>query len=189
MRSSREDELVYRRGLVMGLTMAEVMVLVLFALLLLIGFQGRQISEYGEAHEQLVQIAKAAGVEPREIPENFERLVSAAELAKELVQDAQTDAAKATGLLEAKELIAIGRQVRDQLGKNTVGKTPNQAAKDFVAAASTAFGRQGNRFGTATMWMSDAVSAKQKDEGNGRVLPPRATGDDGKPAYVIAARL
>jgi hypothetical protein len=32
MRSSREDELVYRRGLVMGLTMAEVMVLVLFAL-------------------------------------------------------------------------------------------------------------------------------------------------------------
>src|SRR5690242_18036857 len=105
MRNSREDELVYRRGLIMGLTMAEVMVLVLFALLLLIGFQARKISESGKANDQLVEIAKALGVEPREIPENFDRLVSAAELAKELSKDRQSDSSQANGLREAKDLI------------------------------------------------------------------------------------
>jgi len=189
VRSSREDELGYRRGLVMGLTMAEVMLLVLFALLLLIGFQARRISENRQAKDQLVQVAHAMGVEPREIPEHFDRLVSAAELAKELLKDTETDSSEASGLREAKELLEIGRELRNHLGKNTVGQTPTQAAKEFVAAASTAFQQQGERFGTARMWMSDAATAQQKEEGNGRVLPPCATGADGKPAYVFTARL
>jgi hypothetical protein len=189
VRSSREDELVYRRGLVMGLTMAEVMVLVLFALLLLIGFQARRISENGRAKDQLIEVANAMDLEPREIPENFDRLVSAAALAKELLKDTSTQRADANSLREAKELLSIGRQLRDQLGNNTVGQTSTRAAQEFVTTAGAAFRQEGKRFGTARMWMSDAIMAQRKDEGNGRVLPPCATGVDGKPAYVFTARL
>jgi hypothetical protein len=189
VRNSREDELVYRRGLIMGLTMAEVMVLMLFALLLLIGLQARRLSESSHAKDQLVQVAKAMGIEPREIPENFDRLVSAAELAKEMAKEAKTDPASANGLRETKELIEVGRGLREQLGKNTVGQTPSQAAKEFVVAAGAAFNKQGKRFGSAKIWVSDAITAQQNDEGNGRVLPPCATGLEGKPAYIFTMRL
>jgi hypothetical protein len=189
MQSSREDELVYRRGLVMGLTMAEVLVLVLFALLLLIGFQARRISAGAKASDQLVQVAKAFGVQPTEIPENFDRLVAGAALAKALADGSQPAAPQATSLREAKDLIELGREVRNYFGKNSVGQTPTQAAKEFLSSAGTAFQRQGKRFGTAGMWVSDAATAQQKEDGNGRVLPPCATGSDGKPAYVFTARL
>lgn len=173
----------------MGLTMAEVMVLVLFALLLLIGFQAKKIGENAQARDQLVQVAQALGIAPAEISDNFERLVLASELAKELSQTKAGEQSRSDGLRDARELIAIGRDLRDGMGTNTVGQTPNKAAKDFVRAATSAFQRQGRQFGTSAMWVSDAVTAQQKDQGNGRVLPPCAVGPDGRPAYVFTARL
>jgi hypothetical protein len=62
MRGNREDERVSRRGLVMGLTLAEIMVLVVFALLLLIGFQVRKSEENALARAQLVQVSRALGM-------------------------------------------------------------------------------------------------------------------------------
>ena len=39
------------------------------------------------------------------------------------------------------------------------------------------------------MWISDAVTAQEKEQGNGRILPPCAVAADGRPAYVFTARL
>lgn len=189
MRSSREDDLVYRRGLVMGLTMAEIMVLVLFALMLLIGFQAKQNAEQQGAQERLVAIAQHLGVEPQDIPDNFDRLVAAAELARELERDAKPGTPGAEVLKDAKEMLALGKQATQALGKNRVGQSAKQAAEEFIKSAAAAFDIQGRKFGSSKMWISDAASAQKKDEGNGRVLPPCVTAPDGKPAYIFTARL
>lgn len=189
MRSSRQDEQVYRRGLIMGLTMAEVMVLILFVLLLLIGLQAKRLLEGGQARNQLIEVATKLGITPEEIPDNFDRLVSAAELAREIAQARGDSPAGANGLREVKELIELGRNAKEQFGRNSVGQSSTQAAKDFVGAAGAAFQQQGGRFGTASMWVSDAATAQAKDEGNGRVLPPCTYDSVGKPAYVFTARL
>lgn len=196
MRSSREDELVYRRGLVMGLTMAEVMVLVLFALLLLIGFQSRQISDdrrkVADAEKnkhQLVAVAEAMGVAPDEIPENFDRLVAAATLARELAEQAVGETAGKNVLRDAKELLALGREAQETLGRNSVGQSQQEAARNFIKSAGDAFVRNGRKFGSSQMWISDAANAQEKDSGSGRVLPPCVQAHDGKPAYLFTARL
>lgn len=189
MRSSREDELVYRRGLVMGLTMAEVMVLVLFALLLLIGLQAKRVSEGEGDKKRLVAVAQAMGVAPQEIPENFDRLVAAANIAKELAAQDPGGGEPQAALREAKELLELGREARERLGRNSVGQSRAEAAKNFIKSAGDAFSKSGRKFGSSQMWVSDAANAQDKDSGNGRVLPPCVQGADGKPAYLFTASL
>jgi hypothetical protein len=189
MRSSREDELVYRRGLVMGLTMAEVMVLILFALLLLIGAQSRRISEGQKDKDQLVAVAAAMGIGPREIPENFDRLVAAATLVNEVARHAANNEERQTALRDAKELVELGREAREMFGRNAVGQSRTEAAKNFIKSAGDAFSRNGKRFGSSQMWVSDAVNAQEKESGSGRVLPPCVQGPEGKPSYLFTARL
>ena len=188
MRSSREDELVYRRGLVMGLTMAEVLLLVVFALLLLIGFQTRRVTEGTAARAMLATLAQRLGVRQEQIPENFDRLVLATEIANEVAN--QSDAADGPGQLrEAKALVRLGREVKKVFGANRVGQSAEQAAEEFVKASGDVFEQQGGEFGSSAMWIRDAGTAQRDSQGNGRVLPPCVTGSDGKPAYVFTARL
>jgi|GEM_PF-1386274 len=112
-----EQHAAYRKGLVLGLTMAEVGILIIFVLLLLIAFDGvrrdQLVSQYAnksavepERLEELLQqesslreIGKLLGADAYEVPDDFVRLVRVVEAA------ARTPGGEAA-LTEARALLA-----------------------------------------------------------------------------------
>ena len=111
-----EQHTAYRRGLVLGLTMAEVGILIIFILLLLIAFDYLQRDEILrpfanktpveparveallQAEAALEEIGEALGVAPAELPDDFTRLVR-------VVDAAARSPGGQTVLSEAQELL------------------------------------------------------------------------------------
>jgi hypothetical protein len=112
-----EQHAAYRKGLVLGLTMAEVGILIIFILLLLIAFDYLQrdeilrpfanktpveparIEQLLQAETQLQEIGEALGVEPAKLPDDFARLVR-------VVEAASRSQGGQGSLAEAQELLA-----------------------------------------------------------------------------------
>jgi hypothetical protein len=112
-----EQNAAYRKGLVLGLTMAEVGILIIFVLLLLIAFdylrrdeivsqyankevvEPERLQELEQAETALREIREAFGVAQSAPPDDFARLVRVMEAA------ARTEAGE-TALAEAQELLA-----------------------------------------------------------------------------------
>lgn len=177
--SRRRDDSVFRRGLVMGLTMAEVMVLVLFALLLLVGLQ-TTVAEEGEDAVRILQGLRRIGIDPANIPDNFTELVPAVTGPDRVLTP--------EAIVQALDRISLGREVIDGLGQNSMGIPPQQAARDFIAAATKAYQSQRGA-GSAEIWVSTMVTAFGKGDGNGLVFPPCVKHPDGRPAYVLTTTL
>jgi hypothetical protein len=116
-----EQHAAYRKGLVLGLTMAEVGILIIFVLLLLIAFdylrrdelvsqyanktavEPERLQELEQAETSLQEVQEALGdalgVAPNDPPDDFVRLVR-------VVQAAARSPAGQTALAEAQELLA-----------------------------------------------------------------------------------
>jgi hypothetical protein len=111
-----EQNAAYRKGLVLGLTMAEVGILIIFVLLLLIAFdylrrdelvekyaskaavEPARLRELEEAETSLQEIQEAFGVAQTAPPDDFARLVR-------VMQAAARDPEGQTALAEAQELL------------------------------------------------------------------------------------
>ena len=178
--SRRRDDNVFRRGLVMGLTMAEVMVLVLFALLLLVGLQA-SVAEQGEEAVKALAKLRSAGIDPANIPDNFIDLIPAvAEPGGVVTPEA---------IEQAVDRISLGRAVIEGLGPNLMGIPPQKAASDFVNTTSKAYQSQGGEAGSSEIWVSAMITAFGRGDGNGLVFPPCVKHPDGRPAYVLTTTL
>ncbi|HEX6996577.1 MAG TPA: hypothetical protein VF322_00430 [Gammaproteobacteria bacterium] len=111
-----EQNAAYRKGLVLGLTMAEVGILIIFVLLLLIAFdylrrdqvvsqfanktpvEPARLEQLQQAESTLREVGRALGVPPTELPDDFVRLVRVAAAAR--------SAAGESALAEAQALLA-----------------------------------------------------------------------------------
>jgi hypothetical protein len=121
-----EQHDAYRRGLVLGLTMAEVGILIIFVLMLLIAFEEYRQREAKKAREgttpvrvaelvelrradvQIQQIAKELGVAEDLPPEDFRKLIRA-------IQPIAKSGVGQQALAEARAEIERQRAVRDEL--------------------------------------------------------------------------
>jgi len=135
----RQDK-SYRRGLVLGLTMAEVMILLLFVLLMALAaaLQNRdariQVLDHGGASSMVEQLQRAYP-QARSKQEYFKELTRAIEARRQI-----EEAGVASG---AKNLLAdaeVGKQVREAAASSGV-KDPEKFVKEVVAASSR--GRKG----------------------------------------------
>jgi hypothetical protein len=155
-----EQHAAYRKGLVLGLTMAEVGILIIFVLLLLIGYQqtrydrladeldglkeqaaaldGRQsidaarLAELTDAESRLTEVARALGVKVSRPPEDFRRLVR-------VVQEAAAGPEARQELGEARqaldEIKAAAQQMRSMAAAGTRDSLPRQVeAQSFRIA-------------------------------------------------------
>ncbi len=135
----RQDK-SYRRGLVLGLTMAEVMILLLFVLLMALAaaLQNRdtriQVLDHGGASKMVEQLQRAYP-QARNKNEYFKELTRAIE-ARRQIEEAGVSGG-ATSLLADAE---VGRQVREAAATSGV-KNPEKFVKEVVAASSR--GRKG----------------------------------------------
>ena len=135
----RQDK-SYRRGLVLGLTMAEVMILLLFVLLMALAaaLQNRddriRVIEGGGA-SRLVEELQRAYPEARNSEDYFKELVRAIEARRQIEQSGADDGAE--NLLADAD---VGRRVREAAASSGV-KDPEQFVKEVVAASSR--GRKG----------------------------------------------
>ena len=135
----RQDK-SYRRGLVLGLTMAEVMILLLFVLLMALAaaLQNRdariQVLDHGGASRMVEQLQRAYP-QARSKQEYFKELTRAIEARRQI-----EEAGVASG---AKNLLAdaeVGKQVREAAASSGVND-PAKFVKEVVAASSR--GRKG----------------------------------------------
>ena len=112
-----EQHTAYRRGLVLGLTMAEVGILIIFVLLLLIALglrrqhdmelqtadtvqiSGARAGELNHAESSLAAISKAVGLRPNASPQDIERLVR-------IAQEAAASAEGTSALAKARGALA-----------------------------------------------------------------------------------
>jgi hypothetical protein len=163
----------------MGLTMAEVMVLVLFALLLLVGLQ-TSVAEEGERAIRVLEGLRKIGIDPSSIPDNFTELVPAV--------TGPVGVLTPEAITQAVDRISLGRQVIDGLGQNSMGIPPSKAARDAIAAASKAYQSQTGA-GSAEIWITAVTTAFGNGDGNGLVFPPCVKHPDGRPAYVLTTTL
>lgn len=137
-----EQHAAYRKGLVLGLTMAEVGILIIFVLLLLLAFEhlrrnqlvGRfqgavaveasRLQQLNEAEETLQQIALTLGVAETDPPEDFTHLVR-------VLQAAMADRQARSALDEAKKVIAEMREAVKQV--KTVAETAETGSAEAIA--------------------------------------------------------
>ncbi len=135
----RQDK-SYRRGLVLGLTMAEVMILLLFVLLMALAaaLQNRdariQVLDHGGASRMVEQLQRAYP-QARNKQEYFKELTRAIEARRQIEEAGVSDGAK--NLLADAE---VGKQVREAAASGGV-KDPEKFVKEVVAASSR--GRKG----------------------------------------------
>lgn len=135
----RQDK-SYRRGLVLGLTMAEVMILLLFVLLMALSAalqnrDARIAALDGGGASRLVEELQRAYPEARNSDDYFKELTRAIEARRQIEEVGVKDGAK--NLLADAE---VGRQVRDAAAASGV-KDPETFVKEVVAASSR--GRKG----------------------------------------------
>lgn len=123
-----EQHAAYRKGLVLGLTMAEVGILIIFVLLLLIAFdylrraevvaqfanktvvEPVRLRELERAEASLHEIGEALGVKSSALPDDFARLVRAVEIA------ARSPGGE-TALVEAKEVIGEMERAAERVAR------------------------------------------------------------------------
>lgn len=187
---------IYRRGLVMGLTMAEIMVLILFALLLILGWRPRVFADDDAIKRGLAGLREAAGLETGSrnwIPADWQTLTIYTTVGRAVTATlGPGDGRDAKELArEGKELVALGKETRDALGENQMNQTQAAAAADFVRRAGElskeAF-RSGN-YGSALIWLDSLGLWAKTCNGNGLELPACARMPNGKPAYVFRVTL
>jgi hypothetical protein len=195
------DERTYRRGLVMGLTLAEVMLLVLFALLLLFGWVVRQDAgdrDLGEKLRPLLPIGATEGsTQENEFTDAVQELKTSAEVGKAILaalvpsnrrlSQEQTRSAvdRARGLLD------LGKAAETAIGPNTTGAAAVSAAQEALAVAKTEYekARNAEGQGSARIWLQGLIKNQPKGQnGNGLVFPS-CVEVDGKPAYVFDVTL
>src|SRR5687767_9923594 len=115
----------------MGLTMAEIMVLVVFCLLLLLAWSwDRSGTSREDLDEALQVLGNASGrVVVAPIPEDFLELVKAGRG----VLDKQKQAALTPGsVTQSESANALGLETQVAFGQNTMGQPPQDAALEFV---------------------------------------------------------
>lgn len=135
----RQDK-AYRRGLVLGLTMAEVMILLLFVLLMALAaaLQNRdariQALDSGGASKMVEELQRAYP-QARNSEDYFKELTRAIEARRQIEEAGEKDGTK--NLLANAE---VGRQVREAAASSGV-QDPERFVKEVVAATSR--GRKG----------------------------------------------
>lgn len=183
----------------MGLTMAEIMVLLLFVLLLLFGLRLRK--EEAQAKDALVfpgstmtlgAVAQDAGLLPDKIPDNFKELVLGGLKAALAAASLGLPGDKQSVEQVAKDA-ALGRALREGLGANRVGVKPEDAVRDFLVEASKRYSADSTvpgGPGSAPIWLG-GLEPKPSTTGDGPrgVLPPCARTSAGKAAMVLTADL
>jgi hypothetical protein len=192
-RGAREGEQYFRRGLVMGLTLAEIMILVLFALLLLLGWRVQAGAAEGQAAERLATLMNAAGLTSsggNDFDENFKRLTLMTTTGKDVLASLHDPDAPETpakeALADVPALLKLGHSAERVLGRNTMNETNAQAAEQFIQRIDDLYGT--SRAGSAPIWL-DGLLQCAKGCGPGGDLPPCARTAAGKPALVFDAVL
>ncbi len=137
----RQDK-SYRRGLVLGLTMAEIMILLIFVLLMALAaaLQNRdqriRVLDSGGA-SQLVEALQKAYPEARSNEDYFKELTRAIETRRE-VEAAGLKSGAASVAADA----ALGQDVREAAAAAGV-KDPEKVIKNAIAAAAAGKGKKG----------------------------------------------
>ena len=170
-----EQHSAYRKGLVLGLTMAEVGILIIFVLLLLIAF------DYLRRDEIVSQYANKAAVEParlqeleqaetslREIREAFDVAHSAppddfARLVRVIEAAARTEAGK-TALVEAQELLAEMQRAKERV-ENAAQKLESGDGGEVAEQLETLSYRVENQEGLLTRYENQLASLGQGSGG------------------------
>jgi hypothetical protein len=190
------EERIYRRGLVMGLTMAEIMVLILFALLLILGGRSQLFADDAVVTRGLAGLREAAGFQGGSanwIPEEFEVLTVYAEVGRSVTNSLNPERdRKAVDIArEATELLNLGMDTRNAFGNNKMNEAPSVAAAEFVQRTGTMLkeASSSGTYGSATIWIDSLMQCARTCNGNGLELPPCATMPNGKPAYVFRATM
>ncbi len=177
-----EQHAAYRKGLVLGLTMAEVGILIIFVLLLLIAFdylrraeivgqfanktavEPARLQELVRAEASLHDIGDALGVKATELPDDFARLVRAVEAAAQSPggETALTEAKEILGEMErATERVASaaekmeagkGEQVAEEL-KSLSYRAENQ--EGLLTRYENPLARLGQGTGTRACWVNE----------------------------------
>lgn len=188
----RREERSYRRGLVMGLTMAEVMVLIVFCLLLLMGraFVKAGVNEQDTtALTELRQaIEEASGeVVAESIPSDFIELVRTGRKAHEYLT--------ANGVSQPSEsvteLVEMGLLVERTLGKNKMNQEETKAALEFVRTAAETYeeASRSASHGSAAIWLQNVLRCAGACGGNGLQYPSCAVRSNGETALIFTAVL
>jgi hypothetical protein len=180
--------------------MAEIMVLLLFVLLLLFGLRLRReggsgnvkpVPEFPGSRVTLGDVVARAGIPPGKIPDDFTELVVGGIKFAEAVRNLGVPVTKANAEELAKDTI-LGKQVRQGLGPNRVGQTPEDAARDFATEAERRYtadsSGQGGP-GSSSIWLGGLEQPKAVPGGPGGVLPPCARTAAGKAALVLTTEL
>jgi hypothetical protein len=197
------DERTYRRGLVMGLTLAEIMLLVLFALLLIFGW----IIQNGEMNSTIVKIVKPllpasvldGTASENQITDAVSELTTAAALGRQILKglgpSSATKSQKSDPTATVKralEQLQLGRDAEAALGTNSTGMGGAEAAHEALGVAKAEFAkaRRERGYGSARIWLSGLVKNQQGDtKGNGLVFPSCVPEENGKPPYVYDVTL
>lgn len=182
-----ESDSGYRRGLVLGLTLAEIGTLIIFVLLLLIGFEQLRLQKFEDKvavpHQEwervenerarLSEIMKAAGMPENAASEDFTRLVR--DLAAVSAGNDFSEALR-TVQDEVKSLRAAQKQLASMLADLDVER-PEEVAEQLSAQAQT---------------IADLESQKSKlveQLGNGLVYPSCWYDEQGEIQYVYRVDL
>lgn len=199
------DERTYRRGLVMGLTMAEIMVLVIFALLLILAKVLRDqppVQVVPQPFVALIEKWQRSGPKGvNNFDDNARELIAAADLGaavahalheSKMPPPQQTPEHKEAAIRRAAELVKAGRDLEAAVGTNSMGLTPAQAAGEFVKTAGRAFqlAQQKQGHGSSFIWL-DGVRKKAEvadSQGKGTEHPP-CSATDGKPDFIYDVHL
>jgi hypothetical protein len=175
----------------MGLTMAEVMVLIVFCLLLLLGGSLAQ-QEEAEAVTHLIKLRpalmQAAGYAAEEpIPDDFVELIRAGRLLRESVKQLGAPASTT----EVEQIVRLGLDARDALGTNTMSQNAAEAAAAFIRRAAESYAEAKRRapHGSPSIWLESELRAAESCSGRGTVFPSCARTSDGKSALVFTATL
>lgn len=188
----KREERSYRRGLVMGLTMAEVLVLVVFCLLLLMGrtfavagVDQTHRRDFAELRDALEEASGRTVTRP--IPNDFLELVRTGRRA----YDKMTKAGVAEPSKEVDDVVEVGLEVSRALGANTMNKPETAAAREFVNSAAAAYKRalKSAPHGSAAIWLENLIKCAGTCGGNGLVFPPCAKNPDGTAALIFTTML
>ena len=137
----QESDAGYRKGLVLGLTLAEVGILIIFVLLLLIGFDQIQLSQFSDKvpiptaewkaiqseRDQLRQILEASGLTDESVPEDFTRLILS------LREVSESEDIQGT-LDEIRSESARLREIKDRLAKVLTSISDGEESADALAS-------------------------------------------------------
>lgn len=198
MRLSEDfSDRTYRRGMVMGLTLAEVMLLVLFALLLVLGWVVQRNDENQELAEAMRPLLPQDVVDTSVFDDVIRELTEAVRLGRVvsmMAADGSIGLEIASEELSERtaELLALGAQAESALGQNSSGMPANFAAQEALIAAGSEYRetRESQGHGSARIWLEWlAQNQPQGNGGNGLVFPSCVPSVDGTTQYIYDVTL